>query len=366
MKVLAGDIGGTHARLALIELRGRTLRVLEQRTYDSRAHPGLEPIAQTFLRETGARPERACFGIAGPVVNGEVRTSNLPWRVSTSGMAAALELPRTRLINDLLAVARGITRLASDDFEVLQAGHPPAADPAAAPGVGPATPEELAAVGASRAPAAEGVRAVIAAGTGLGEAILVRNGRRWRALASEGGHASFAPRNQLEWDLRQFLSARFHGHVSNERILSGPGLRNVFDFLAERAAAGGASSEGARVNPEVLAEVEREGERAVSRHGLAGTDSVCVQALDLFCSVLGAVAGDLALITLARSGLYVAGGIAPAILPALRRGAFLDAFHDKGRMARVVGRVPVYVVTNGQVGLYGAATAAAEDMPRGR
>jgi hypothetical protein len=121
---------------------------------------------------------------------------------------------------------------------------------------------------------------------------------------------------------------------------------------------------GTGIDLTVHADVEREGERAVSRHGLAGTDPVCVQALELFCSVLGAVAGDLALITLARSGLYIAGGIAPAILPALQRGHFLDAFHDKGRMARVVVRVPVYVVTNGRVGLYGAATAAAEDMPR--
>ena len=323
MIVLAGDVGGTNARLALVELRGRALRVLGERAYASPEYSGLAPIARAFLQETGARPERACFGIAGPVVSGEVRTSNLPWVVNAAAVGDAIGLAHTSLINDLYATARGISRLGPHDFAALQVGQP---------------------VGG-------GARAVIAPGTGLGEAVLVRGGRGWRALASEGGHASFAPRSQLEWELQQWLARRF-GHVSNERILSGPGLRNVYEFLAGRA--------GARESAAVHADIAREEAKAISRHALAGSDQLCVEALDLFCSVLGAVAGDLALIALAQGGVFVAGGIPPHILPRLRRGPFLDAFRDKGRMSGLVESMPVHVVVNEQVGLYGAALAAAE------
>lgn len=327
MIVLAGDVGGTNARLALVELSRRGVRVLQDRHYPSAEYAGLAEIAQRFLAETAGRPERACFGIAGPIVGGEVRATNLPWVVNARALGDAIGLGHTSLINDLYAIARGIPRLRASELAVLQEGEA----------------------------VSGGTRVVIAPGTGLGVGILVSSGRRWRALPSEGGHATFAPRTPLQWELQRWLAARY-GHVSNERVLSGPGLRSVYEFLVGRP--------GAHENPAVRAEVERDDARAISRRALDGTDQYCAEALDMFCSVLGAVAGDLALITLARGGVYVAGGIPPAILPRLEAGPFLEAFRDRGRMAELVERMPVQVVVNQQVGLYGAAVAALEDMPR--
>jgi len=309
--------------MAIIELDAHSVRVIREQTYASQDFPGLTPIVHAFLQAAGGAPERACFGIAGPVVDGVVSTSNLPWRVETTRLAADIGIARTLLINDLAATAFGVTRLAGDDLATLQEGEPDA----------------------------DGMHAVIAAGTGLGEAMLGRDNGRWYTLPSEGGHGNFAPRSELEWDLFRSLAAEF-GHVSSERVLSGPGLLNIYRFLAARP--------GARENEAVRAEVSRDGPMAISRHGSAATDLLSAQTLDVFAAAFGAEAGDLALTVLATGGLYVAGGIAPAILPRLRQGGFLAAFRDKGRMGDMLARIPVHVVMNTGVGLIGAAVAATD------
>lgn len=309
--------------MAIIELDAHRVRVIREQTYASRDFPGLTPIVHAFLQSADGAPERACFGIAGPVVDGVVSTSNLPWRVETTRLAADIGIARTLLINDLAATAFGVTRLAGDDLATLQEGEPDA----------------------------DGMRAVIAAGTGLGEAMLGRDNGRWYTLPSEGGHGNFAPRSELEWDLFRSLAAEF-GHVSSERVLSGPGLLNIYRFLAARP--------GARENEAVRAEVSRDGPVAITRHGAAATDLLSAQTLDVFAAAFGAEAGDLALTVLATGGVYVAGGIAPAVLPRLREGGFLAAFRDKGRMGDMLSRVPVHVVMNTSVGLIGAAVAATD------
>ncbi|HEU4643841.1 MAG TPA: glucokinase [Gemmatimonadaceae bacterium] len=325
MRVLVGDIGGTHARMAVVEITRRKITMLHARTYPSRAYSALAPIAREFLAEVGNGFERACFGVACPVVGGDCTTPNLPWSVSAARIAAEIGIARTRVINDLDAVAYGIGRLEAADVVTLQEG----------------TPVE------------HGVIAIIGAGTGLGQAYLVWDQGRYRPLASEGGHASFAASDPLEWALQRWLTARY-GHVSYERVLSGPGLVSLYHFLAER--------EPARVVPAVHADVEREGGAAISRHALEGRDALCREALALFARVYGGQAGNLALTVLATGGVYVVGGIAPRILDALRDGAFLAAFRAKGRMGGLLARVPVHVVINPSIGLFGAAVAATDDV----
>lgn len=325
MKVLVGDIGGTHARMAVVEISRRTIAVVHARTYPSPAYPSLAPIALEFLAEVGDGFDRACFGVACPVVGGDCETPNLPWSVSASRIATEIGIARTRVINDLDAVAYGIGRLGAADIVTLQVGTP----------------------------AEHGVIAIIGAGTGLGQAYLVWDRGRYRPLASEGGHASFAASDPLEWALQRWLTGR-HGHVSYERVLSGPGLVSLYFFLAER--------EPARVAPAVYAEVERDGGVAVSRHALQGHDALCREALTLFARVYGAQAGNLALTMLATGGVYVVGGIAPRILDALRDGVFLAEFRAKGRMSGLLARIPVHVVTNPSIGLFGAAVAATDDV----
>jgi glucokinase len=323
--VLAGDIGGTNARLAVVRIERRTIAVEEMRGYASREFPGLAPIVRDFLARVGNGLDRACFGIACPVVEGECETPNLPWTVSARRLAVEIGIPRTRVINDLDAIAFGIERLGTGDLVTLQEG----------------------------VPAEHGVIGLIGAGTGLGQAFLAWDGARYRTYASEGGHASFAARTALEWELQRDLEARY-GHVSCERILSGPGLVNIYRFLASR--------EDAREHPTVHQDVERDGAAAISRHALAATDPLCGTALDIFASAYGAQAGNVALHVLATGGMYVVGGIAPAIVEKLRDGTFISAFRDKGRMEDLLARIPVHVVMNGNVGLFGAAVAAVDDI----
>jgi glucokinase len=323
--VLAGDIGGTNARLAVVRIERRTIAIEEMRGYASREFPGLAPIVRDFLARVGNGLDRACFGIACPVVEGECETPNLPWTVSARRLAAEIGIPHTRVINDLDAIAFGIERLGPGDLVALQEGIP----------------------------VEHGVVGLIGAGTGLGQAFLAWDGARYRTYASEGGHASFAARTALEWELQRDLEARY-GHVSCERILSGPGLVNIYRFLASR--------EGAREHPTVRRDVARDGAAAISRHALAETDLLCRTALDLFAGAYGAQAGNLALHVLATGGIFVVGGIAPAIVEKLRDGAFITAFRDKGRMEELLARIPVHVVMNGNVGLLGAAVAAVDDI----
>lgn len=323
MRVLAGDIGGTHARLAIADVDATEARLVRLEKYDSRSFSGLAPIVVDFLSRGDESVERATFGIACPVRGGDCVTPNLPWRVSTRALVAATGIEHTVVLNDLHAMAYGVARMNSGDLVNLQRGSP----------------------------APHGVLALIGAGTGLGQAFLVWDGVRYRALASEGGHATFAPRNKLEWELHNFLAGDL-GHVSYERVVSGPGLASIYRFLATRP--------GAIEDPAVRAAIASEGATAISRFGLAASDPICAGALDVFVSAYGAQAGNLALHVFATGGVYLVGGIARAMAEKLRDGIFMTAFRGKGRMGEQLCRVPVNVVINTHIGLVGAAVAASE------
>jgi glucokinase len=320
--ILAGDIGGTNARLAYFQPQNGHLRLVSERVFPSREHSELGEIVSQFVDDSGTRPEAACFGIAGPVRNGRVETSNLPWVIEQSRLAKQIHLPATLLINDLEASAWGISALAPADLVDLNRVTGPAV----------------------------GNQAVIAPGTGLGEAGLFWDGTRHQVFACEGGHTDFAPQGDLEIELLRFLRARF-GHVSYERILSGPGLVNVYEFLRDS----GCGEE----SPELAAALKgNDPAAAISRAALAESCSLASKALDLWISVFGAEASNLALKTMATGGLFLAGGISPKILPKLTGPLFMQAFLDKGRMRPLVELIPVQVVTNDKAGLIGAARCA--------
>lgn len=328
MRVLAGDIGGTNARLAIVDVSPAGVRVIHKRRLPSRDYTGLVPLVRAFLAEAGEMPRHACFGIACPVVDGRCSPTNLSWSVDIQTLPAEIGIPYATVINDLHAVGHGLQRLDEDDFVTLQAG----------------VPDERGAI------------AIIAAGTGLGQAFLTRAGNGYEVHHSEGGHASFSARNELEWELLRALAQRF-GHVSCEHVLSGPGLVRIYRQLT--AGASPADRSG------VEAEMESEDPAAViARHGLDGSDVLCVRALDVFASVYGAQAGDLALTVMATGGVYVAGGIAPRIVQKLTDGTFTSAFRDKGRLSPILARMPIRVIVNRGVGLIGAATVAARLAPR--
>ena len=321
--ILAGDIGGTNARLAYFQPQNGHLRLVSERVFPSREHSELGEIVSQFLDDSGARPEVACFGIAGPVRNGRVETSNLPWVVEQSRLAKQIHLPATLLINDLEASAWGIGGL---------------------------VPQDLVALNRVTAPAV-GNQAVIAPGTGLGEAGLFWDGIRHHVFASEGGHTDCAPQGEVQLELLRYLRTRF-GHVSYERILSGPGLVNVYEFLRD--------SGSEKESPEFRAMI-RTGDpaAAISRTALAGGDRLAQPALESGISGYGAEAANLALKVMATGGLFLAGGISPKVLAGLTGPLFMQAFLDKGRMRALLESLPVQVVTNEQAGLLGAARCAA-------
>jgi glucokinase len=320
--ILAGDVGGTKTRLALYRREARGLLRIRLATYGSREHAGLDPILRDFLGE-GAAVERACIGVAGPVLDGRCRLTNLDWEVDEASLRRTLGVREAYLVNDLQATASSLPFLQESDRATIQEGE---ADPC-------------------------GNMAVVAAGTGLGEGFLVGSGAGYIPLASEGGHVDFAPRDEREMRLHGFLREK-HGRVSVERVLSGPGLHDVYRFLRE--------AEGMAEEPRIAAEVAGGvPQHAIVRHGLAGGAGACAEAVRIFCSLYGAEAGNLALQYLATGGVYLGGGIAPAILPALRRGQFLSAFRDKGRMGNLLSRVPVVVILDPTAPLLGAASFAA-------
>jgi glucokinase len=310
--ILAGDIGGTNTRLALVD--GDPPALVAVDVYPSEAHSSLEEMVRTFLAAHPATLSDAAFAIAGPVRNGHVQVTNLAWSVDAAGLVSALGLERVLLLNDLEANAWGLATLGPDDFHVLNAGR-------------------LDAVGNA---------AVCSAGTGLGEAGLYWDGRRYHPFACEGGHTDFAPVTAQQEALREFVAAE-HDHISYERVCSGPGLVTIYRFLS-----GGSSLPA----PEI------------TQHGLAGDDPTAVAALDLFAEIYGAEAGNLALKLMATGGVYLGGGIPPRILPKLGDGSFMRAFVAKGRFTDLLAGIPVRVILNDRTALMGAALAAEASLIR--
>ncbi len=329
--ILAGDIGGTHTRLGFLEGTAERLQAVQTEIFPSPQFSGLTELVRKFLEAYPQAVDAACFGLPGAVVNGRVETTNLPWVVDSRQMAADLSMPSIILINDLFANAHGIALLEESDFVVLN------------PGVANNTAN----------------RALISAGTGLGEAGLYADGRGgYHPFPSEGGHCDFAPRNDLEMDLLRYMLGRFE-HVSYERVLSGPGLHNIYQFLRET---------GRGEEPAWLADQIAQGDpsAAISKSALEGTSAICVQALDVFVSVYGAESGNLALKMLATGGMYVGGGIAPKIIRKLSSTAFMKAFSAKGRSGGLLKDVPVRVITNEKTALLGAGRVAALALAEGR
>jgi glucokinase len=319
--ILAGDVGGTKTTLAIFDEVDQRLEVLEKERFSSQDHKSLEAIVDIFMKDRHRKVQWACLGVAGPVKKGRSRITNLPWVVDAHVLADYLGVQTVELINDLEANAYGIGVLGPDDFAVLnEGGH------------------------------AEGNAAIIAAGTGLGEAGIFWDGRHHHPFACEGGHADFAPRNETEVELLRFLLVRFD-RVSYERILSGPGLHSIYQFLRDTAK---------EEEPTWLKEEISQGDpaAAISKAALSQKSEVCIRALDMFVSLYGAEAGNLALKVMASGGLFVGGGIAPKIIQKLEDGTFMEAYLDKGRMHPLLEAIPVRVVLNEQTALLGAAHCA--------
>lgn len=321
--ILAGDIGGTKTVLALYETDALDAPVREK-TFPSQKHATFDEIVRTFLSAGPACTLSAgCFGVAGPIVSGRCKTTNLPWSLDEGDLAKMIGAPRVKLLNDLEAAAFGMLFLKPEELCILNPGK---AD-------------------------SKGNVAVVAAGTGLGEAILYWDGKDHHPIASEGGHTDFAPRNDLEIELLRYLMKVHGGHASYERILSGPGFVSVYEFLRDT----GRYPE----DPKVRAEYEASEKGPVlGKYGLERTDPLATAAMDMFCEIYGSEAGNLALKCLSLGGVYVGGGIGPKILAALQRGGFMEAFKDKGRFAKLLGDMPVKVALNPRAPIIGAAQYA--------
>jgi len=324
---LAGDIGGTKTNLAIFAYVENRLQMVRGASFPSRGYASLSEIIQLFLGAEGESIRLGCFGVAGPVKGGVVQVTNLPWVIDAAALQAELGFQRVSLLNDLEANAYGIHTL--EPHELL-----------------PLNPK-----GDARQ---VGHRALIAAGTGLGEAGLIWDGVTHRPFASEGGHASFAPNDSIGDELLAFLR-RERGHVSWERVLSGMGMTNLYRFFRQRSG---------EPEPSWLTEQIALGDlaAAVNQAGLAGTDPVCIETIDCFTRNYGAEAGNLALKMLALGGIYIGGGIAPKMLPKMQSQIFLDAFYHKGRLSPLLESIPVYVILNDKTALQGAAWYAAHTV----
>jgi glucokinase len=323
--ILSGDVGGTNARFALFEPGGRAR--VRQESLPSAEFTSLEGAVRAFLGPNPPAISSAAFGIAGPVVAGQAHLTNLGWHVDAAALGAALGIPRVALLNDLVALGFGALAVPRERLRLLHG---------------------------DRLPAVTGANiAVIAAGTGLGEAALVWDGTGHVPLATEGGHTDFAPRDRLEVELLEFLQGRFGGHVSYERIVAGPGIGNLYDFFVE--------AKGLVDPPEVAARIAAATDRnkEIFALGAAGTSPVGARVLPLFASLYGAEAGNLALKTLATGGVFVCGGIAAHYAEELVRGGFTEAFAHKGRFAGLLADIPIAVVLDTDIGLSGSAAYAA-------
>lgn len=321
MTVLCGDIGGTKTRLALASVAGVEVRILREAEFPSAAYGAFETLLAEFLQGSPA-VVHAAFGVAGPVQGRVVRATNLPWVIDADSLVASFGFAACTLLNDLEATAFGLPALAEGDLLTLQAG---AAD-------------------------AAGNEAVIAAGTGLGEAGLYWDGSSHKPYATEGGHASFSPADDLEFALLRRLQRSFD-HVSWERVVSGMGIVSLHEFLREYRNVPA---------PDWLEQQMQQGDAAaaISAAAQSGQDALCIETMARFVRLYGAEAGNLALKTMCSGGLYVGGGIAPKILPQLRSGAFIEAFLSKGRMRRLLEAMPVRVILNDRAALYGPALCA--------
>jgi glucokinase len=320
--LLAGDIGATKTNLAIFSPEDGPRAPLAEATFPSADYPSLEALVREFLSQVALKVDRASFGVAGPVAAGRTTVTNLPWVMDETQLQETLNLSSVRLLNDLNAIAHSVPFLEPADLRTLNVGQPTSG----------------------------GAIAVIAPGTGLGEAFLTWDGSRYRPHASEGGHADFAPTNLFEVELLRYLQDRFE-HVSYERVCSGRGLPNIYAYLKDS----GYADEPAWLT-EQLAEADDPTPVIVN----AALDSekpcaLCVAALNAFVSILGAEAGNLALKVLASGGVYLGGGIPPRILPALEQERFMKAFRHKGRMSDLLARMPVHVILNPKVAVLGAA-----------
>lgn len=348
--IVAGDIGGTKTHLALFDWHKDRVDPVRLETFHSADYTSLEDMLVEFLvppkppapiegspAEKGddnepqpESPEQeplkidaACFGIAGPVIQNHSQTTNLPWVVDGAALAKRFDIPKVKLLNDLEAMAHGVLLLRPDEVHILNVGSPPTHNQALA---------------------------LIAAGTGLGEAILFWNGSRYQPMPSEGGHVDFAPNNDNEIELLRHLRSNYL-HVSYERVLSGPGLHAIYDYVRDSK----------KNEPTWLAERIKAGDpaAAIAEAGLKGQAEIATQALDLFASIYGAEAGNLALKGMTLNGVYVGGGIAPKLLVKLKDGTFMKSFTNKGRYKRLMSSIPVKVVMNQKTPLLGAASVAA-------
>ncbi len=327
--VLAGDVGGTKTLLRLAEVApdGAVHPVYERR-FDSAVHEDFNALLQEFLNAAEFMPAAAgpvaaaCFGVAGPIHGRHAKITNLPWRIDAGAIGAEFGIPSVQLINDFAAIGFGIETLREEDLVTLQTGEPEA----------------------------NGTRAVLGAGTGLGEGMLVWRDGGYQPLPSEGGHVDFAPLDEAQIGLLRHLQ-KIYGHVSCERILSGPGLVKICEYVMESGLEAPA--------PDFVAALDEfDAASTISEYAMNGRDPAAARALDMFIAIFGAQAGNLALTLLATGGVYIAGGIAPKIITRLGQGGFIQAFNDKGRFAELMQRIPVRVVMNPKVGLQGAALVA--------
>jgi glucokinase len=317
--LLAGDIGGTKSTLAIYSPKEGPRRPLEQATFPSTNFASLEALVAEFLKGMNWSISKASLGIAGPIVDGRVQVTNLPWIVDERTLSADLGAPVT-ILNDLAAIALGIPFLKAQDLTTLNAGSP--------------TPN--------------GAIAVIAPGTGLGEAFLIWNGKAYIPCASEGGHTDFGPTNPTELELLSYLLSR-HEHVSYEWVCSGLGLPNIYEFLRDT----GRYPEPGWLKTELS--LAKDPTPIISQAAEAGKAEICEETLRLFVSILGSEAGNLALKVLATGGVYLGGGIPPRILPSLMDASFMKAFTTKGRFSEMLAKIPVHVIRNPEAGLFGAA-----------
>jgi len=318
--ILAGEIGATRTRLAAFDADGNKLQLVVEKTYLSQEHGGLPEIITTFIKTEGIPVQSACFGVAGPVTAGRSKISNLPWTIDSRELANQLKLNSVGLINDLEAYAYGIDALESKDFITLSEG----------------------------AEDAEGNRAVISARTGLGVAGMYWDGFRHHPFACEGGHADFSPRNKLEMELLEYLQGK-HRRVSCERVLSGPGIKNIYDFLRDTKKV---------EEPKELREQMSEAPdppALISKLAAEGKTPICDQTMSLFVSIYGAETGNCALYFMSTGGIFIGGSIAAKNVNRMKDPAFMKSFLDKGRMTLLLQQMPVKIVLNDDSGIIGAA-----------